>query len=108
MQDRLNVHLELLAERYPVLAPLTGQIADFFDVICQCYENGGKLIIGGNGGSCSDAEHIVGELMKGFVLRRHLSESVCEALVNVDPVMGKELADSLYHKHIARHRIHHM
>ena len=95
MQDRLNVHLELLAERYPVLAPLTGQIADFFDVICQCYENGGKLIIGGNGGSCSDAEHIVGELMKGFKLLRPLDEVARQKLCAVDPVLGAELADKL-------------
>ena len=95
MQERLNVHLELLGERYPVLAPMKEQIAAFFDVIRESYENGGKLIIGGNGGSCSDAEHIVGELMKGFKLLRPLDEVARQKLCAVDPVLGAELADKL-------------
>ena len=36
----------------------------------ECYENGGKLLVAGNGGSAADAEHIVGELMKGFKMPR--------------------------------------
>lgn len=95
MQERLNVHLDLLGERYPVLAPMKEQIAAFFDVIRESYENGGKLIIGGNGGSCSDAEHIVGELMKGFKMLRPLDEAQREKLCAVDPVLGSELAGKL-------------
>lgn len=95
MHERLNVHLNLLGERYPVLAPMKEQIAAFFDVIRESYENGGKLIIGGNGGSCSDAEHIVGELMKGFKLLRPLDDVARQKLCAVDPVLGAELADKL-------------
>ena len=40
----------------------------------DCFAGGGKLLIAGNGGSCADAEHIVGELMKGFVLPRTLGD----------------------------------
>ena len=39
------------------------------------YENGGKLLVCGNGGSASDSDHIVGELMKGFYKKRPLSEA---------------------------------
>ena len=95
MTQQVCTHLNTLMERYPCLEQVRQSIVSSFELIRDCYENGGKLLIAGNGGSCSDAEHIVGELMKGFVLRRHLSEIVCEALENVDPVMGKELADSL-------------
>jgi D-sedoheptulose 7-phosphate isomerase len=95
MHERLNVHLNLLGERYPVLVPMKEQIAAFFDVIRESYENGGKLIIGGNGGSCSDAEHIVGELMKGFKLLRPLDDVARQKLCAVDPVLGAELADKL-------------
>lgn len=95
MQERLNVHLELLGERYPVLAPMKEQIAAFFDVIRESYENGGKLIIGGNGGSCSDAEHIVGELMKGFKMLRPLDADMQEKLCAVDPQLGADLAAKL-------------
>ena len=41
---------------------------------------GGKLLACGNGGSCADADHIVGELMKGFLLKRPLLDGEREAL----------------------------
>ena len=43
--------------------------------IIACYEKGGKLLLCGNGGSCADCDHIVGELMKGFLKKRPLDES---------------------------------
>ncbi len=46
-------------------------------------------MIAGNGGSCSDSEHIVGELMKGFVKRRPVSAELAQALKAADPQMGK-------------------
>lgn len=95
MTEQVHAHLNLLMERYPALHSVKAQIAESFEVICRCYEAGGKLIIGGNGGSCADAEHIVGELMKGFVKPRTLDENMREALVSADPLLGKELAESL-------------
>lgn len=44
--------------------------------ILKCYRRGGKLLICGNGGSAADSEHIVGELMKGFLLRRPVPEEI--------------------------------
>ena len=49
----------------------------------------------GNGGSAADSDHIVGELMKGFVKRRPLPEELKRALAAADPVRGKELAEKL-------------
>ena len=49
----------------------------------------------GNGGSASDAEHIVGELMKGFVKQRKVSEEYAQRLIDADAELGKELADKL-------------
>lgn len=95
MTDRIHAHLELLVERYPVLAGVQDQVAGIYEVIRECYENGGKLIIGGNGGSCSDADHIVGELMKGFKMLRPLNADMQEKLTGVDPVLGADLARSL-------------
>ena len=43
---------------------------DAFARIAAAMERGNKLLICGNGGSCADAEHIVGELMKGFLKQR--------------------------------------
>ncbi len=56
-----------LIERYPQLEPLKANIIAAIDAVIDCYKNGGKVMICGNGGSASDSSHIVGELMKGFV-----------------------------------------
>ena len=95
MTERVNAHLDLLMKRYPILDSVKAQIEESYEVIRVCYENGGKLIIGGNGGSCADAEHIVGELMKGFVLRRQLEQPLQDAMCAIDPVFGAELASQL-------------
>lgn len=95
MTEQVCAHLNLLMERYPILEPVRTSIADSFEIICACYESGSKLIIGGNGGSCADAEHIVGELMKGFVLPRKLNASMCAALRSTDPVLGEALSAQL-------------
>ena len=68
-------HLELLIERYPALAVCESEIKRAIEAIVACYEKGGKLLLCGNGGSCADCDHIVGELMKGFLKKRPLEES---------------------------------
>ena len=87
--------IDELIERYPVLAPIEGDIRDAADAIIESYENGGKLLLCGNGGSYADCEHMAGELMKGFVKQRPLPEEVREMLKNADPVRGAVLAEKL-------------
>ena len=60
----------MLYKHYPELEPLRAEIDKAVEVCIACYKNGGKLLIAGNGGSAADSEHIVGELMKGFYLKR--------------------------------------
>ena len=67
---------EELFVRYPVLEKNREDILKAYEVLETCYRTGGKLLVAGNGGSCADAEHIVGELMKGFKKRRPLSEEL--------------------------------
>ena len=92
---KTDEHLALLMERYPVLAPLKGDIYTAYTMLRDCYEAGGKLLLAGNGGSCADAEHIVGELMKGFKLPRKLRPEMCEQLTEADPERGPVLAACL-------------
>lgn len=66
--------LNELIKRYPELEACVEDIEKAKDAIIECYNNGGKLLLCGNGGSCADCDHIVGELMKGFLLLRPLSE----------------------------------
>lgn len=65
--------LELLLERYPALQPLRADLLAAYRLCADCYDHGGTLFTCGNGGSCADAEHIAGELLKGFVRQRRLS-----------------------------------
>ena len=51
--------------------------------LISCYQRQGKLLVCGNGGSAADAEHIVGEMMKGFCLPRRLSDNDKAQLASV-------------------------
>lgn len=72
--------VDTLIARYPALEGCGTDIRAAITALCECYRAGGKLIVCGNGGSASDAEHIVGELMKGFLLPRHLNEAMLDKL----------------------------
>ena len=72
--------VDTLIARYPALEGCGTDIRAAITALCECYRAGGKLIVCGNGGSASDAEHIVGELMKGFLLPRHLDEAMLNKL----------------------------
>jgi len=66
--------LKELLERYPQLKVCEEQIKSAMELIRDTYKNGGKVLVCGNGGSCSDSEHIVGELMKGFKSMRKVTD----------------------------------
>ena len=87
--------LETLLDRYPVLLPCREDIQASAQRIGDSFARGGKLLIAGNGGSAADAEHIVGELMKSFVLPRPLDASLMERLRKIDPQRGALLAQHL-------------
>lgn len=61
-------------KRYPALAPCRQAMEQAVDMLIESFKNGGKLLTCGNGGSAADAMHIVGELMKSFVLERPVPE----------------------------------
>lgn len=87
--------LSELLIRYPQLSICKEDIISAFDLLSDSYRSTGKLLICGNGGSAADAEHIVGELMKGFKNPRRLDGQYQERLKNVDDVLGDRLADQL-------------
>lgn len=95
MTQNCLVHLDLLIARYPILKSVKSSIAESFEILCDSYTSGGKLLVAGNGGSCADAEHIVGELMKGFQRKRSLDAAMAEALTDIDAQLGAELAKQL-------------
>ena len=74
-----------LLDRYPVLSACKDDLRAAVEAICESYRSGHKIIACGNGGSASDAEHIVGELMKGFLLPRKLDAAIEAKMKEVCP-----------------------
>lgn len=72
MREKVRAIFNELMQRLPELQINLTSIEAAFECLQQCYANGNKVLICGNGGSAADSEHIVGELMKGFILKRGL------------------------------------
>lgn len=87
--------LDKFIEKHNDLLGCKEEIDSAYQLLCECYSSGGKVLIAGNGGSSSDAEHIVGELMKGFLLKRELKEEERNSLVALDETNGKYLETHL-------------
>ena len=69
-------YIERLVERVPELSACATDMETAVDAICRMHRDGGKLLLCGNGGSAADCEHISGELLKGFILRREHCDDV--------------------------------
>ena len=83
-----------LIARYPNLIPVKDDIIGAYDILETTYSNGGKVLCCGNGGSCADADHIVGELMKSFKFKRKISDNMKTSL-SAYGYMGDKLSLSL-------------
>src|SRR3989440_1314157 len=88
----MNARPLSLIERYPLLRPCEKDLTAAFDLLATAYKNGNKLLICGNGGSAADSEHIVAELMKGFLKRRPIPAADAAKL---EAAGGKEIASRL-------------
>jgi len=86
---------KLLFERYPCLESCREDIEKAYKVLRDSYINQGKLLVAGNGGSASDSEHIVGELMKSFLIERKVGMELEEELVRIYGTEGEKLAGML-------------
>ena len=75
-----NGSLDELIARNPSLNSVRAELEKAFYNLYDCYRSGGKLLICGNGGSAADSEHIVGELMKSFKMKRKIDSTVSEKL----------------------------
>lgn len=95
LEPKLQQHVDLLLQRYPVLKHCEESIVDAYLVIENCYKNDGKLLIAGNGGSAADSEHMAGELMKRFKNPRPVSDEFAKKLIEIDSQRGKDLARNL-------------
>lgn len=76
----MNDHLENLVLRIPALDVCARDIDAAFGILLRAFEADRKLLLCGNGGSASDAEHWAGELLKGFVHKRPLPAKMSDGL----------------------------
>ena len=91
----MEEHLNHLIDRYPKLIVCREDIWRAYELLESAYNSGRKLLVSGNGGSASDSEHIVGELMKEFKLKRKVFSDQASALKEIDPELGTTLAENL-------------
>ncbi len=87
--------IDSLLSRYPDLADSADQIKQAARILLTAYREGKKVLTCGNGGSAADAEHIVGELMKGYLLKRPLPQEAKEKFRKAFPDEGAFLAEHL-------------
>ena len=95
LETTLYQYIDLLILRYPQLIVAKDCIVEAYQILEESYTNDGKLLVAGNGGSAADAEHIVGELMKGFVNPRKLEAEYSDALITVNKELGRVLSENL-------------
>jgi D-sedoheptulose 7-phosphate isomerase len=91
----MNERPSSLVERYPILRPCEKELSAAFDLLVAAYRNGNKLLVCGNGGSAADSEHLVAELMKGFLKRRPISAEHATQLEQAGGPAGKAIARRL-------------
>ncbi len=84
-----------LLNRYPELKECANDIEQALKTMIDCYKNGGKILLCGNGGSCADCDHIVGELMKGFLKKRPLNEQKKNKMSSLSPTLTDEILEKL-------------
>ena len=81
--------------KQPDLAECLPDIQQAARILEACFRASGKLLVCGNGGSAADSEHIVGELMKGYRLRRPIPADLRAHLAEAYPAQGETIADHL-------------
>ncbi len=76
----MTTPIQILLQNYPQLTVCQKDIEAAIQTIEEVFASGGTLFVCGNGGSCSDAEHIAGEFLKGFCKKRPADDDTTEKL----------------------------
>ena len=72
--------IEEFFQRHEDLVPLKEDILQVCQLLIEAFQNGNQLLLCGNGGSCADCDHIAGEFLKGFLLKRPVGRELRNAL----------------------------
>ncbi|MBB3131089.1 D-sedoheptulose 7-phosphate isomerase [Paenibacillus rhizosphaerae] len=90
----MSAIFDQLFAKYPDLAPCRNAVWQAFEAMEASFRQGGKMLLAGNGGSAADCEHVVGELMKGFMLKRSLPQAERDRML-IHGEEGAYIADRL-------------
>ncbi len=91
----MKKYLLNLIRKYPEIEECIPDINLAIELMIGSINCNGKVLTCGNGGSASDAEHIVGELMKGFMHPRNLESKEIESIMQLYPETGNEIVKNL-------------
>jgi D-sedoheptulose 7-phosphate isomerase len=95
MKTKTEKILYKMIEDTPRLEICLPQIRLAYEMLKGSFAAGGKLMVCGNGGSAADSEHIVGELMKSFILERRIPENHRGKITECFPEEGRYIVQHL-------------
>lgn len=95
MKNRTEKFVQEFFARHENLMPLREDILQVCDLMTDAFQNGCKLLICGNGGSCADGDHIAGEFLKGFLLKRPVDAQLKSVMAEKYGQYGTEIAEKL-------------
>ncbi len=96
--SRATSEMVELAPRLNDLAPAMQQVCD---LLADCWEKGGKLLVCGNGGSCADAMHLAEELVVRFQKNRRALAAIALSDPTVLTCAGNDFGyDAVFERQI--------
>lgn len=95
MKEITQNFVKAFFDRHPDLVPLQEQILQACNTLITAFQNGNKLLLCGNGGSCADCDHIAGEFLKGFLLKRPVNDDLKNKMAEKYGQWGAEIAEKL-------------
>lgn len=91
----MDKHIKILLQRYSELTVCKMDIAQAYEILRDSFYRKGKLLVCGNGGSCADSEHIVGELMKSFCKKRKIPKEIADNIKEINSEEGEDISELL-------------
>lgn len=95
MKEITQNFVDAFFKRHPDLVPLQDQIYQACNILITAFQNGNKLLLCGNGGSSADCDHIAGEFLKGFLLKRPVNKELKNTMTEKYGECGAEMAGKL-------------
>ena len=95
LKQETRRRIDVFFERQNDLFGIKESILLSVRMLADVFAGGNKLLLCGNGGSCADCDHIAGELLKGFLKKRPVSDALKKELKDRYKDEGMRIAASL-------------